>query len=129
MKRIAIIINGDTEKRHLENVERSLAVLRAKGFETYVASTQNPGVAGDYYVDATASKIGPMMTRFLIRTSRAKAAVCLANGLTIYCKAIGATMAGGPPEKSHQIPRAHNSKTKIQHQHRLTTASSHSIHR
>lgn len=55
-KRLALIINGDTEERHTQNVERSLSVLNGLGYETYVASTQDPGNAS-HYTYATAANI------------------------------------------------------------------------
>lgn len=51
--RIAVIINGDTESRHLTNVERARTLLASKGYQTYVASTAKPSGPTDYYVEAT----------------------------------------------------------------------------
>ncbi len=42
INKIAIIINGDSEARHLQNVDRSLHVLTDMGYQTYVYSTETP---------------------------------------------------------------------------------------
>lgn len=52
-KRVAVIINGDGEERHLENVDRALKVLDKQGYETYVASPQEPATPADHYTGAT----------------------------------------------------------------------------
>lgn len=43
-RNVAIIINGDTEQRHLQNVDRAIAALKAEdaSYEIAVASTQQP---------------------------------------------------------------------------------------
>lgn len=38
----AVIINGDTEPRHLKNVERSIRALKAEGYTVHVASPNRP---------------------------------------------------------------------------------------
>lgn len=55
MRKIAIINNGDTEKRHLNNVEHSLAVLEKHDYETFVISPRVPKHAHDHYVPANTS--------------------------------------------------------------------------
>ncbi|MBI4238317.1 MAG: hypothetical protein HY696_07875 [Deltaproteobacteria bacterium] len=50
MSRVAVIINGDREPRHVENVERAAARLRDGGYEVLVVSPERPdGVDGDHY--------------------------------------------------------------------------------
>lgn len=48
MTKIAIIINQDSEARHLSNVENSLTALEKQGYETHVFSTQKPGTKPDH---------------------------------------------------------------------------------
>jgi hypothetical protein len=50
IKRVAVIINGDGEPRHLENVERASKLLRDGGYELYVASPQKPSNNPTMYV-------------------------------------------------------------------------------
>lgn len=54
MAKIAVIINGDSEARHLGNVERALKHLEAKGYETWVASPQKPQASHDFYFQSSA---------------------------------------------------------------------------
>lgn len=65
--RIAVIINGDTESRHLTNVDRARTMLASKGYQTYVASTAKPSGPTDYYVDAN-----PKGVQDLIQTLKQK---------------------------------------------------------
>ncbi|MBI2339006.1 MAG: hypothetical protein HYU99_01375 [Deltaproteobacteria bacterium] len=58
MAKYALIINGDTESRHLQNVERSLAnKFEAEGYETYVASPEEIKAPHDHYVTPTLKNI------------------------------------------------------------------------
>lgn len=57
MAKFALIINGDTEARHLGNVGRALEVLEGEGYETFVASRERPSEDHDHYVDATVEQI------------------------------------------------------------------------
>jgi HEAT repeat protein len=57
----AIIINGDTELRHLKNVERALGVLSKDGYKTHVASTKRPSTRSDSYVRATVNNVRSMI--------------------------------------------------------------------
>jgi len=50
VKKYALVINGDHEQRHLDNVERSLKVLEGEGYETFVASPEKPAHPSDHYV-------------------------------------------------------------------------------
>ena len=52
--RYAVIINGDTEPRHLENVERAAARLREGGHRIAVASPEPPSGKIDAYEQGTA---------------------------------------------------------------------------
>jgi thiol-disulfide isomerase/thioredoxin len=56
INRYALIINGDTEQRHIENVDRSVRVLRAEGYETFVLSTSRARRA-DHYAESTVENI------------------------------------------------------------------------
>ncbi|MBI4125485.1 MAG: hypothetical protein HY466_06120 [Deltaproteobacteria bacterium] len=50
MQKMAVIINGDTGGRHLENVDRALVnVLKPQGYETWVASPSRPSASHDRY--------------------------------------------------------------------------------
>lgn len=42
VRRIAVILNGDTEERHLQNVDRASKLLGEKGYDLYVASPKQP---------------------------------------------------------------------------------------
>ncbi|MBU4484615.1 hypothetical protein KKA47_04250 [bacterium] len=53
VKRYALIINGDTEERHKQNVERALAVFGGDDYETYVASVARPRTQCDHYDSAS----------------------------------------------------------------------------
>ncbi len=53
----ALIVNGDTEGRHLGNVEQALKVLKAQGFETFVASPSKPVQPADHYAAPTRQKL------------------------------------------------------------------------
>lgn len=58
MSKYALIINGDREPRHLQNVERSLAdVLKPEGYETFVASPEAPQTKPDHYAASTPENI------------------------------------------------------------------------
>lgn len=55
-KKYAVIINPDTETRHLKNVEDSLNALEEQGYETIVYSTQKPSSKYDeYYAEKDSS--------------------------------------------------------------------------
>ncbi len=57
-RRFALIINGDTEVRHLRNVDRAVAALRAEGrYEISVASTQTPAQGVEHYLPANAENL------------------------------------------------------------------------
>jgi thiol-disulfide isomerase/thioredoxin len=60
-KKVAVIINGDGEERHIENVETALKVLKSKGYETYVASPEKPTTPADHYTRATAEETLDML--------------------------------------------------------------------
>jgi thiol-disulfide isomerase/thioredoxin len=45
VRRIAVILNGDTEDRHRENVDRAAQLLKEKGYDIYVASPSMPQMA------------------------------------------------------------------------------------
>ncbi len=57
VRKHAIIINGDTEARHLANVTRAAKVLKRGGYELHVASPQKPGVQVAGYVYPTLAKV------------------------------------------------------------------------
>jgi tetratricopeptide (TPR) repeat protein len=57
VRKIALIVNGDTEARHLENVERSLRALAADGYETYVVSPRQPKAPCDRSVSPTLQNV------------------------------------------------------------------------
>ncbi|MBI4237254.1 MAG: hypothetical protein HY696_02400 [Deltaproteobacteria bacterium] len=61
----AVIINGDTEGRHLENVERSIRTLKAQGYTVHVASPQRPTTPlgpDDHYAKADLKGIKTLLT-------------------------------------------------------------------
>lgn len=54
MGKYALIINGDTEPRHHDNVEMALARLKEDGYIVFVASTKMPmQTSSDRYIDPT----------------------------------------------------------------------------
>lgn len=54
----ALVINPDTEDRHLGNVENSLGVLEQQGYETYVVSTEKPQSKHDHYAKSDFTELG-----------------------------------------------------------------------
>lgn len=52
-KKYAIIINGDTEPRHLANAELAAKRLKELGYDLYVANPLHPTTSVDQYVTAT----------------------------------------------------------------------------
>lgn len=65
----AIIVNGDKEERHLQNVERSLAVLENQGFETYVATPSQPNTTFDHYARANMEGLKTLVNGLSARIS------------------------------------------------------------
>ncbi|MBI4236840.1 MAG: hypothetical protein HY696_00305 [Deltaproteobacteria bacterium] len=61
VRKIAFVINGDTEARHLENVDRSVRELKRMGYTVYVASPEAPSTAPDRYVPATHTAIQALL--------------------------------------------------------------------
>lgn len=64
MAKYAMIINGDTESRHLRNVEHSLTnyfETPENGYETFVASTKAPSAPHDHYYRATPEGVQQMI--------------------------------------------------------------------
>jgi thiol-disulfide isomerase/thioredoxin/alkanesulfonate monooxygenase SsuD/methylene tetrahydromethanopterin reductase-like flavin-dependent oxidoreductase (luciferase family) len=57
----AVIINGDREGRHLQNVERAGAELAKSGFSLYVASPQKPELPTDQYVPANKRDVAGLL--------------------------------------------------------------------
>ena len=49
MSKYAIIINGDTEPRHLKNVDRAINSLKSDGYEVFVADVEKPKARADHY--------------------------------------------------------------------------------
>ena len=58
--KIAIVINGDEELRHQDNVNQSVRELKAQGYTVYLASTQKNEQA-DVFVRATGDAIQTMI--------------------------------------------------------------------
>lgn len=57
-RRYAILINGDTESRHIENIETAIRALRSEGdYRIYVASTQAPQETVTAYSNADAASL------------------------------------------------------------------------
>ena len=68
-KKIAVIINGDAESRHLENVDRALRnVLHPKGYETYVASPFQPSAPTDHYFSEDRAGVLTLLDQLSSRT-------------------------------------------------------------
>ncbi len=58
VRRYAVILNGDTEPRHQENVDRAVRALRKEGsYDISVASTKAPREKPDRFVAAEEAKI------------------------------------------------------------------------
>jgi len=62
-RKIAVIVNGDREKRHIGNVQRAVKVLKKGGYHIYVASPVKPKGLGstDRHVLPTREKIKRMI--------------------------------------------------------------------
>lgn len=120
MAKIALIIQPDTERRHLENMERSLGnyfETEGEAYETYVASPEKPSAPHDHYFRATStgiqrmiqaarSTMGPEDELFIYTTGhgeldKGRAVLCLENG----CRdTIGlARLLDGIPSKIRRI--------------------------
>ena len=69
MGKIAIIINGDSEPRHVQNVERAVQRMEEQGFETYVASTTKPQAAHDHYFASTERGVDDLLRDVKSHTS------------------------------------------------------------
>ncbi len=62
-QRYAIIINGDTEPRHLKNVDRAVQALESESnFNISVVSPQKPKIAVDQHLGAYASALESLVT-------------------------------------------------------------------
>lgn len=63
VKRYAVILNGDTEPRHQDNVEHAIRALRREGsYDISVASTKLPKERVDGYVEADAGKLHDLIS-------------------------------------------------------------------
>ncbi len=62
-RKYALIINGDTEERHLENVDRAVRCLRAEDprFNISVVSPDKPSESVDYYGNATTDELTKLL--------------------------------------------------------------------
>lgn len=70
MAKYALIINGDTEDRHLRNVDQCLTnKFEAEGYETYVASSKVPTAQHDHYVKPTLENIRGFVDKLKIQIS------------------------------------------------------------
>jgi thiol-disulfide isomerase/thioredoxin len=58
VRRIAVIINGDTEDRHLKNVDRAAGLFKKSGYDLYVASPNKPQEGATVYVSPTSEGVG-----------------------------------------------------------------------
>ena len=61
VRKYALVINGSTEIRHLENVEMSLKVLHRGGYESYVVNAIQPQLA-DHYTTPTPENFQALIT-------------------------------------------------------------------
>ncbi|HKY62992.1 MAG TPA: thioredoxin domain-containing protein, partial [bacterium] len=63
VKKHAVILNGDVEARHTENVERAIRALRREGdYRISVLSTQAPKARVDHYVAAEETKLEELIS-------------------------------------------------------------------
>lgn len=63
IKRFALLINGDTEPRHLANVEMALKVLQADGYVRFVASPQPTQQIADHYLTASPKTVKDLVAQ------------------------------------------------------------------
>lgn len=119
VRRIAVIVNGDTKKEtienHKEDVNRTGQLLKDNGWEMYVASTSKPEFATSMYVDGTsagvqklASELGKFMDdddEFLVFLSGHGGTNCL--GLKDDC----VPFKGGPLGRLLSLP--HDDRTVV----------------
>lgn len=63
IRKYAIILNGDTEERHVGNVTRALKVLKRERFETFVAGTERPKHGADHYTTATPQDVARLIAQ------------------------------------------------------------------
>lgn len=80
IRKYALIINGDTEERHLQNVDRSIGVLKRQGYETFVASPSKPGQMADHYVPANITNIRELIAELRSKISEQDELVIYTTG-------------------------------------------------
>ncbi|GEM_PF-6299339 len=69
VRKVAVVINGDTGAEHLKNVNDSVRELLAMGYEVHVASTQPPETAVSQFVTATPRHIQQMLAQLKTDTN------------------------------------------------------------
>jgi hypothetical protein len=68
MSKIAIILNGDSEGRHISNVTHAADCAQKMGYETYVASPKRPSnISGDHYVTPTSGQVHALIQKLKMR--------------------------------------------------------------
>lgn len=80
INKYALIIDGGEEARFLEQVDLSLDVLDAQGYDTYVASGQRPQHESDHYTTATLDNIGQLIEEIKGRIDDDDELVIYVNG-------------------------------------------------
>ncbi len=60
VKKYAVVINGDTEERHLKNAIRSSRVLKKDGYETFIANPDS--LIADNYVPSNSNSIRTLIS-------------------------------------------------------------------
>ncbi|MBI4124707.1 MAG: hypothetical protein HY609_04530 [Deltaproteobacteria bacterium] len=68
--RIAVVVNGDTEQRHLDNAERMAQTLRTGGYDVFLLNSYRlPGVKPDHYFPPTQKGLRALQKKLKLAAS------------------------------------------------------------